>query len=258
MGNSEIIVLNKDQKEVVDRRSKDAFFAITQLNDWVQSDSLSEEMREMLLCLATSYLSDIKKEVGFTGEEPDHIKEMTRQLNQNLHDRIQELEHMVNSQNSILTVKQQLKSIDEKINLWWDEEGFNYVQDITFTGGGNIKVIFGFMLDNVALRYSTTPHSDKEVLNDKIQKFVDQGFILAKKNYGNEKDLIDCEQNRNLLIQMIKTAFPSARILSFKNRIYMTDGPDKDKYVLRDLEVNIYDYADIENLCSLSCVDQTN
>lgn len=248
MEEEKVVTLNEDQKEVVLRRSKDAYFAIKQLNDWVQSDSLSEEMRETLLSLTKSYLTEIQKTVGYTGEEPDHIKEMTKQLNQNLHDRITELEAMVNNQNSLLSVKQQLKSIDDKLNKWWDDEGFNYIKDISFSSGGNIKVNFGFMLENLSLRYSDTPHSDKEALKDKIQDFVDKGFIFAKTDRGNEKNLIDCDKNKELLIQMIRDTFPSAKVISFTNHLFMEKGPDKDKHILRYFEVYIYDYSDIENL----------
>lgn len=205
-------------------------------------------MRETLPGLITTHLLEIKKIVGFTGEEPDHIKEMTRQLNLYKENRIKELEQMVDNQNSLLTVKQQLKSIDTKINKWWDEEGFNYINGITFTGGGNIKVVFGFMLENHSLNFSSTPHSDKESLKEKVQRFVGQGFIFAKNERGNDKDLIDCDKNRELLIQMIAPAFPSAKVISFRNHLYMQNGPDKNKLILRDFEVHIYDYADIENL----------
>lgn len=35
MNEEKKVILNADQKEVVERRSKDAFFAIQQLNEWV-------------------------------------------------------------------------------------------------------------------------------------------------------------------------------------------------------------------------------
>jgi len=248
MEDEKIVVLNADQKEVVLRRSKDAFFSIKQLNDWVQSDSLSEEMKEALPSLATSYLSDIKKAIGFTGEESDRMKEMTRQLNQSLHNRIAELEKMVDSNNSILSVKQQLHSIDRKINKWWDEKGFNYIQDITFTGGGNIKVVFGIMLDSLSLNYSDTPDTDKNTAKDKVQGFVDDGFMFVQYKHGREKDLIDCDHNRKLLLNLIKSAFPSAKVASFRNHRVMQSGEDKGKFSIRDFEVYIYDYEDIENL----------
>lgn len=243
------VVLNADQKAVVEKRSKDVFFAIQQLNKWVQSNSLTEDMREALPNLATNHLLAIKEAVGFTGEEPDHLKEMTRAMNQSLHDRIEELEMMLSNQNSLLTVKQQLNAINEKINKWWDEEGFNYIQDITFTGNGTIKVVFGFMLDSSSsLMFSKTPHSDKESLKAKIQSLVDQGFIFAKKDHGNDKDLIDCDQNRELLIKVVMSAFPSAKVISFRNHLFMDKGVDENNYILRDFEVYIYNYEDIENL----------
>jgi hypothetical protein len=248
MEESNMVTLNDDQKEVIKRRSNDAFFAIKQLNDWVQSNSLTVEMRETLPSLITHHLTDIKKTVGFTGEEPDHIKEMTRQMNQNLHNRIAELEKMVDSKNSILSVKQQLHSIDRKINKWWDEKGFNYIQDITFTGGGNIKVVFGIMLDSLSLNYSDTPDTDKNEAKAKVQGFVDNGFMFVKYKHGREKDLIDCDHNRELLLNLIKSAFPSANITSFRNHRIMQHGEDKGKFLIRDFEVYIYDYEDIENL----------
>lgn len=242
------VVLNADQKEVVQRRCKDLFFAVKQLDEWVQSDSLTEEMRETLPSLATHHLDDIKKTVGCTGEEPDHLKEMTKSLNKAREEHIAELEKMVINQNSLLVVKQQLKAIGEKINKWWDEKGFNYIRDITFSENGNLVINFGFMLDSLSLRYSDTPDSDKKAAKEKVQGFIDKGYIFCKSQHSNDKDLIDCDDNRKLINELIKSTFPSAKICKWENHIYMENGPDKDKYHLRSFEVYIYDYQDIVNL----------
>lgn len=248
MEKEKVIVLNEDQKEVVLGRSKDAYFAIKQLNEWIQSDSLSEEMRETLPSLISHHLTDIKKAIGFTGEEPDRFKEMTKALNKAREDRISELEKMVESQNSILVVKQQLKSIGDKINKWWDDQGFNYIKEISFSENGNIKVILGFMLDSLSLRYSDTPASDKKSAKEKIHGFINQGYLFAKSESETDKELIDCDHNRELLTKLIAKSFPSAVVYRWENHRYMEKGPDKDKFYIRYAEAYIYDYSDIENL----------
>ncbi|WP_121616658.1 hypothetical protein [Virgibacillus halodenitrificans] len=242
------IVLNADEKEVVERRSKDLFFAVKKLNDWVQSDSLTEEMRETLPTLVNRHLDDIKACVGFTGEEPDHLKQMTKSLNKAREEQIAELEKIVESKNSILTVKQQLKEITDKINNWWDVKGFNYIKDITFLENGIIVVNFGFMLNSLSLRFSDTPNSDKKAAEEKFQRFIDNGYIFAKSESSCDRDLIDCKVNRNLLSALIKSSFPSAKITKWENHIYLNKGPDQDSFYLRSFKVYIYNYEDIVNL----------
>lgn len=248
MEEEKVISFSADQREVVDRRSKDIFFAIKQLNDWVQDGTLTEEMRDTLPNLAKSHLDAIGKMIGYTGEETDRLKDMTKQMNQYLHDRIKELESMVNKQNSILTVKQQLKSIEDALRRWWDDKGFHYISDISFTGNGCLEVKFGFMLDNLSLGFSSTPHSDKEALKNKKQNLKDQGYVFARSKHEKEKDLIDCDSNRKLLIELVHSVFPTAKITSFRNHLYMEKGEDENNFIIRDFEVYIYDFEEIERL----------
>jgi|GEM_PF-2934168 len=246
MEEQKLVVLNTDQKEVVQRRAKDAFFALKQLADWVEGDQLSEEMRETLPNLIHMHLSDVKKAIGHTGEESDREKEMTRAITKNMQDRIKELEKMVENQTSILSVKQQLKAIGDKLNVWWDEKGFNYIKDIGFSSGGNIIITFGFMLESMSLRYSDTPDSDQRAALKKIQDFKDQGYVFIKNKDENDKELVDCEKNRELLIELITSTFPSAIITKWENHRYVYKCPDQGKFYLRSFEVIIYDYSDIE------------
>lgn len=242
------LTFTEDQKEVVARRSKDIHFAINQLNEWVGSNSLTEEMKETLPRLAEQHLDDIKKTIGVSAGELDRLKEMTRSLNKAREERMKELEGMVENQNSILIVKQQLQSIGEKITKWWNKEGFGYVKEITFSPGGHIIVKFGFMLRNLSLRYSDTPNSDRKKMGDKIKNFIDEGYIFAKGEDTSEKDLIDCDANRLLLTRLVKSIFPSAEINSWENLRYMEKGPDSDKHFLRLFTVYINDYEDIEKM----------
>ncbi|MEK3976081.1 hypothetical protein [Psychrobacillus sp. FSL K6-1267] len=238
----------EDQKAVVEREIKQAYSAMATLLEWVKTDSLREDMKEALPSLVDSYMKTVKETIGFTGEESEREKEMTESIGQYYQKQINDLEKALESQQSVSSISAIVKVAFERIEKWWDIEGFNYIREKEITAGGIVKLELGFMLDSFTSYYSTTPVSDKEQLKTKVQYLTDQGFEFTPKKRGYGLDLIDNDNNRKLLEKVIKTAFPSARVWSYTNHLRSTNNEQDDRFILRGVEMTIIDLSDIENL----------
>lgn len=242
------IVLNNDQKAVVEREIKSAYSAMSQLLEWIKSDSLCEDMKETLPKLVDSYMNTVKETIGFTGEESEREKEMTESLGQYYQKQINDLEKALENQQSISSISANVEFAFKKIDKWWDVEGFNFIRNKQITEGGVVKIEFGFMLDSFTANYSKTPISDKEQLKTKVQYLIEKGFQFTPKKRGYGLDLVDNDSNRKLLETMIKAAFPSARVWSFNNHLRRTNKEQDDYFIIRGVEISIIDLTDIENL----------
>lgn len=242
------LAFNEDQKAVVEREIKSAYSAMATLLEWVKTDSLDEEMKETLPNLVESYMKNVKETIGFTGEESEREKEMTESIGQYYQKQIKDLEQALEKQQPISSISANVKLAFDKIDKWWGIEGFNYIREKRITDGGVARFELGFMLDSFTSRYSNTPVSDKEVLKTKVQYLKDKGFQFTPKKRGYGLDLIDNDNNRKLLEQLIKKAFPSANIWSFENHLRRTNKEKDDYFIIRSVEVTIFDLSDIESL----------
>lgn len=242
------LILDADKKAVVEREIKSTYSALATLLDWVQNDSLTIGMRETLPNLVDSYMRNVKESIGFTGEESDQEKEIKESIGQHYQKEIKELQQALANQNSITGISATAKLAFDKIDKWWDIEGFDYIREKSITAGGTIKLELGFMIDSLSSRYSKTPESDKELLKTKVQYLAEKGFQFTPKKRGYGLDVIDNDNNRILLQQLIKEAFPSARVWKFENHIRRTNDEKDDYFVIRSVEITIMELSDIEHL----------
>lgn len=242
------VVLNEDQKAVVEREVKSTYSALSTLFDWVKSDSLTTEMKETLPKLVDGYMQVIKETIGFTGEESEREKEMTESIGQYYQKQINDLQQALEQQQSISSISANATIAFKKIDKWWDIEGFDYIREKSITAGGNVLLELGFMMDSFTSRYSKTPVSDKEILKTKVQYLIEKGFEFTPKKRGYGLDVVDNDNNRKLLMALVKQAFPTAKIYKFENHLRRTDNEKDDYFILRSVEVIIYDLNEVENL----------
>jgi hypothetical protein len=221
---------------------------MAQLLEWVKTDSLREEFKEILLKLVDGYMKTVKETVGFTGEESEREKEMTESIGQYYQKQINDLQQALENQKSISSISANAELAFKKIDKWWDIEGFNYIRERQITAGGVVKLELGFMLDSFTSSYSKTPISDKDELKTKVQYLKDKGFQFTPKKRGYGLDLISNDNNQKLLEKLIKEAFPSARIWSFNNHLRHTNNEKDDYFILRGVEITILELSDIESL----------
>lgn len=237
-----------DQKAVVRRELESAFGSMATLLDWLENDKLTTDMRESLPNLIDMAMNQVKSTIGHTGEENERVKEMTESIGAMYQRQINDLQTALREQGSIGSLAANTKMLFGKIDKWWDIEGFNYSSEKSIGEYGCVNIKLGFMLNSFTSRYSTTPVSDTENLKTKTEYLREQGFEFTPSLRDYDLDLIDNDTNRKLLDQLIKRAFPSAKIWSVENRLRRTQTEDDECLIIRSLDVTIQDIADVENL----------
>lgn len=237
-----------DQKAVVRRELESAYGSMATLLDWVEKDKLTEDMRESLPGLVDLSMKQVKTTIGHTGEESERVKEMTESIGAMYKRQINDLQTALREQGSIGSLAANTKMLFQKIDKWWDIEGFNYSSEKSVAESGVIQIKLGFMLNSFTSRYSATPVSDNENLKTKTQYLRDQGFEFTPSLRGYDLDLLDSDTNRKLLEELIKKAFPSAKIWSIENRLRRSHNDEDECHIIRSLDVTIQDIADVENL----------
>jgi hypothetical protein len=111
-----------------------------------------------------------------------------------------------------------LTTLAEKLNKWWDREGFGHVSKLTFTQYGTLEVDFScHLFGTFPLTNSSKPVSDKSAKELWHATLNERGFLLE--GVANERDpvLPDCDQNRRVLTQLFTDTFPSCNIVETTN-----------------------------------------
>lgn len=240
------VILNTDQKAVVERDVKKVYGTLVQLLNWVNEDALTVEMKETLPSIIDSCMKDVKKAIGWTGEESEREKEMKQSIGHYYEQKVKELEQALAAQNSIAGVPANIQLITNRIEKWWKVAGCNYVKDIFIRKTGKIEVHFGFSFSPLMTSYSETPVTDQVKAKTKIEYLEEKGFQFVNRKMGQgDVDVIDNDVNRKLLHELITGAFPSAKIYQIEN--YMRY-PEANTFIIRSMEVIIHDINDVEQL----------
>lgn len=239
MSNQENVVLNPDQKAVALKTLKDLFFAAQQLHEWINKDSLSQEMAGILPSLIESHFADIAKQLNY-GSKLTKEKEERHQQIREANTRIRELEKQLGENKPLDGLKEQLRHLATTVSDWWNTHGFYHVSDENFTEYGQYTARFCFMLDHLSM-YSATPVTDKRNWRERIQQLIDEGWDIIFEDGRRSPQLLDNDNNRMKLVDLIQSRFPSAKIIKTRN----WQRNEETGFVFRDLEVYIYDLKDI-------------
>ncbi|MFV5894484.1 MULTISPECIES: hypothetical protein [Bacillus cereus group] len=204
-----LVVLNADQKAVALKGLKDLFFAAKQMHEWLSEDTLTEEMKGTLISLSECHISDVAKATNYESNLAKERAERHVDI-RNANIRIRELEQQMANMKPIDGLKEQLAGLTRKVDEWWDELGFNYISEMSFSKWGGLDIKFGFQLGRLSRSFSSTPVSDKEEDEDKIQQLCNKGFIFTEED--REAHLADNDTNKQLLVQLLEERFPSIQI----------------------------------------------
>jgi hypothetical protein len=238
--NEKKVQFDTDTKEVLLKALKDLHFANSQLHEWVKKDNLNENMAKTLPSLIESHFCDIAKYLDYTSHLTEEQEKRYEEIrNANL--KIQKLQAKLASSKPIDGLKEQLTELSDCVSKWWRKYGFKYVRNQEYTSLGYYKVDFGFMLDHITSLLTATPATDRKKAGDHIQDLKDQGFEFSSSR-TRDYELIDNQNNRDLLINMLEQRFPSINIISFKN---WSSSTDDGTFVIREVETIIYDLTDI-------------
>lgn len=240
--NKNKVILNDDQKEVLFKSLKDINFACSQLRDWVSKDNLSEDMSKKLPALIEDYFSKAASVLNYDSyllEEKAKRYDEVREISNKFY----ELEAKLASSKPVDGLDEQLKHLSQKVTDWWSKEGFNHVSNQKYYPHGGLNLEFHFML-SLRKVISDTPITDK--LNDEqhIENLRGIGFEFADFEYGDSEklNLIDNQNNRTLLTNILRERFPSIKIHGWKN---MNSYSNPDIFVIFHVDATIYDLSDI-------------
>lgn len=236
------VVFNEDNKAILLKSLEDMHFANGQLYEWVRKDSLTKDMSKTLPSLIESYFSEAAKVLNY-GSHLIEEKEKRHEALRNANIKIRELEAKLGSSKPVDGLKEQLQHLKDKVNEWWDDEGFNHVSDEVFTPYGGLRARYSFMLGH-RRTFGKTPATDKRNNEQHIQHLRDKGFVFddTSEDRYEKLHLIDLPKNRKLLREMLQERFPSLEIHSFKNRACRHN---EDTYIIWNLDATIHDLNDI-------------
>jgi hypothetical protein len=235
-----LVQINEDQKVVTIKAASDIIHAGAYIKEMVENNTLSEEMRDNLCGLLDHYVAGICEPLGYNSKAKERLEAQHAEIRQ-LNNKIHELERQLGNAAPIDTVPKLLQNLDDSMRKWWDEIGFGWIREFFFWPHGTVDCNFGFSF-NRGITWSKTPASDKEANKNNIERLKKQGFIFVI--HERNHLLMDCDNNRELLINLLTERFPSIRIRFWENQSVF----EGNKFVLSGIHTTIQEIHDLEGL----------
>lgn len=209
--------LTDDTKELVTTHLRKGRIVSKRLQDKIDNNTVTQEDINVLAFLLEGHLGDVLKGLDYQSvlkEEQEKRYEEIRIAYQ----RIQTLEEQLANVHELSGFSGMFKKIQDTLRDWWQKEGFNHVEDTKLLSYGVIEVTFSFLLSSRVSMFSKTPKADREDLARHKQALRNQGFLFNDNGeYTAYKDeLLDTQQNKDLLLKLVRKRFPSFKIKSFE------------------------------------------
>lgn len=239
-------VLTPDQRAVVLRELREDLFATKHLFDTLSGETLDVDLglARTVLSLKEQRLCKLSKTLNIsldTVEEQERRYALLRQANE----RVRELEAKLGEKGSVEEMCAMLRRIEQKLNDWWDTQGFGLISSIRFHPGGTIHLecscsLYGNMRGLTGM--SDTPVSEKEAHAQWIESLKQCGFDIYQSSDRRDHDLLDTDNNRQLLLKLFRDSFPSVRFLKAETRYHHNVG------LLKSIEMYILQPNDVHRL----------
>lgn len=239
MSENHEIKLSPDDQAVVLRTIRDIQLGLQTLDKSLQKEgSLNHEIARNVLSVTEYNIPEIGQKLGVATETEAKITKRHADIRAaNL--RIRDLESQLGSSQAPSAVQMSLGVLTERLHEWWRIDGFGHVSEESFGRYGCKVKLSCHLFGDFSPIQSETPISDKDRWKLWLEQLKAQGFMLG----GNrEKEVIDCDSNRKLLIDLISDALPSSKVISFSNHF------SESGFKLRDVDIIIYKLDDILNL----------
>ncbi|ALS22132.1 hypothetical protein [Paenibacillus naphthalenovorans] len=210
------VTFTQDEKEILLKSIKDISFVAASLYEWIKKDALTEGMRKTIPSLIESHFTDIAERLNYSSTLIEDEKKRYDDI-RNANIKIRELEQRLADHTDIDGIPKVLENLYWKVYGWWRDYGFNHVSDFQFTSYGSILCNFSFMLSSrTSTLFSKSPASDRQRLADYIELLKSKGYEMIKED-GYDWKVLDTENNRKLLIDLLKNRFPSIHIHKFES-----------------------------------------
>lgn len=245
--------LSADQRSVLIRELTKDLSATKTLLDMVAKESegpLDLSFAHTLMRSKEFCMEGACKALGVTLDTVEEQRVRNLKLRQaNL--RIHELEQRLGQQGSLEQLTAMLRVLGDKLDAWWDTDGFGYISDFEVSKHGGVKAkfscsLFGSMMGAVGM--SENPVSEKEAHARWLASLRERGLELMDSRRRGEPALLDNDNNRKIILSMIQSRIPSARVTSTEN--YFENG----QATLRSITVFI---AELEDVAALPLPQRT-
>lgn len=172
-------------------------------------------------------ISDFHKKLGVesqTSAEVEQRHALLRAANFKVHELTQQLALKTQSEVSGEQLGSLLKHLSQKLEYWWDMEGFGHIRSIDYIPAGikislSCSLFGGYYNIGSTSTMSDTPVSSMTRKEAWLLSLEEKGYHISEEEDGRDPQLTDCDENKKILFDTISKAFPSARITAVKSYI---------------------------------------
>lgn len=236
-----------DGLAVLQRDLKEDLFATSHLLESLKKEGkVDRQLAYSILYMKEARLAEFCKQLGVeldSAQERENRYADLRAANAKVH----RLERELGQTGSAKQTAAHLKVMSDKLNYWWDREGFGHIRDISFTQYGGLSASFScHLFGERALIGSRKPVSDEADHEEWLQELRERGYELVAVRGDREPSLLDCDRNRQLLKDLFGKTFPKATISKTGNQY--SHASAGGAALLRDVEVYFHKLEEVDAL----------
>lgn len=234
------IILNPDATAVTSKAITDTIHGLRTILEYLKEGRpLSKELAQNIIYIAEANVIDIAEGLAIEIDSADERKkryEGIRTANMRIHALEQQLGQGVSSE----SVQAHIDVLSNRLKAWWRQDGFGFVPSLNFHSNG-CEVKLSLRLSRHGSSFSKTPVTDKQTYEDWVQALTEKGYKLRVD--GRDTSLIDCDSNRELVAELIRSVFPSVYFQE-----YVNSGNREGHFSLTEIGFYVHDYAEIAAL----------
>lgn len=178
-------------------------------HEQLKKGELTVGMKESHLYLAENYMIDFLKEVGYDSILEKQNNERHKDV-RSLNEENRMLRKQLGEKVSNEDVREKIKNLNSSFKYWWNVEGFGHCSEEQFTSSGSLKVQLSGRIAEAYRAKDTEDHTEEEK-SCKLKKY---GFDICE---DDGYAVIDSENNRALLLKLLKSKYPSAFIFDYRS-----------------------------------------
>lgn len=233
--NEDKTIVNLTDKQLKDYKANFSHIALVlnQINSKIDDNTLEEGYKETLLKNLHNRVIDMLDVLGYETilkkENEERYKEIKSINTEN-----RELRRQLGEKVSNEDMREKLKNLSKITKDWWRKEGFGHISEISYSENGYVKLkLSGHIFDDYDY--------DEATGTKKSDYLISKGFEVSVESRSGGS-VIDNDNNKKLLEQLLLSKYPSSDIVSITN----WKSRNSDNYDLRDIEVMIYNLEDIK------------
>lgn len=239
------VPLDADDRAVLLREMREQMSGFGFLvNMLANGKEIPRQMAYSVLYMAESRTDKMCK---LTGIELDSMKVRDERYARirSLNEQVRALKDELGKGGSVDQTSAHLKVVYDKLNAWWDRDGFGHISEFSVSQYGNVEVKFSCTLfGDFRITGSDTPVSDKELKKLWHASLQERGFEIREVPSDRDPVLVDCDKSRQALEDLFSGTFPSAEIVETTNH----HNGRGSCMVLKDVRVLFRDMQEIVDL----------